>query len=219
MRSYTELVSEDPAWPEIAALAAEASGRVAVLPKTANAARACLEGLQVTTRSPLGAVAHETGGLLVDSGWLRVLGSGHPQLARTLGGWNHHLGIPLAQLLIVADDVIGGVFAVNGGALGPAPGNVYYFAPDSLRWEDIGCGYGAWLRGVFAGDLAKFYEGSRWPGWELEVADCGGDRALVLYPPQWTAEGKDLAKVSRSPAAAEQVWRYQLETLRQLDNA
>lgn len=86
MRSYTELLSDDAAWPEIAALAAQASGRVAVLPKTANAARACLEGLQVTTRSPLGAIAHETGGLLIDSGWLRVLGSGHPRPARSAAG-------------------------------------------------------------------------------------------------------------------------------------
>ena len=216
VRSYPELLSDDPAWPELAALAAGAVGRVVVLPQTAEAARACLEGLQVTTRSPLGAIAHETGGMFVDRGWVRVLGSGHPLLSRTLGGWNHHLGIPVAQLLIVADDVIGGVFAVNGGALGPAPGNVYYFAPDSLGWSDIGCGYGAWLRWVFTGDLAKFYEGSRWPGWETEVAECGGDRAFTLYPPPWTVQGQDLAKVSRRPAPADQVWRYQLETLRQL---
>jgi len=216
MRRYTELLSDDPAWPEIAALAVGASSRVTVLQRTPTNAQTCLEGLQVTTRSPLGAVAYETGGLFVDHGWVRVLGSGHTLLVRTLGGWNHHLEIPLAQLLIVADDVIGGVFAVNAGAIGPTPGNVYYFAPDSLAWSDLGCGYGAWLRWLFTGNLEKFYEGSRWQGWEVEVAELGGDRAFTLYPPPWTTEGQDLAKVSRRPAPADQVWKYQLEMLRQL---
>ena len=39
-------------------------------------------------RSPLGAVVYETGGILVDGGWLRILGSGNARLTRTLPGWN-----------------------------------------------------------------------------------------------------------------------------------
>src|SRR5947208_16506614 len=34
-----------------------------------------LVALQVTSRSPMGAIALETGGLLVDHGWIRVLGA------------------------------------------------------------------------------------------------------------------------------------------------
>src|ERR1044071_7443416 len=49
--------------------------RVTVLPRQDATARACLEALQATTRSPLGAIAHETGGMLIDHGWLRLLGS------------------------------------------------------------------------------------------------------------------------------------------------
>src|SRR5919106_247975 len=44
--------------------------------------------LQVTTRSTLGAFAYDTGGLLIDDGWLRLLGSGHPKLTRSLHEWN-----------------------------------------------------------------------------------------------------------------------------------
>jgi hypothetical protein len=61
MATYEALLSDDPAWPELAAAAREC-GRVTVLPRDATAARACLEKLQVTTRSTLGALAHETGG-------------------------------------------------------------------------------------------------------------------------------------------------------------
>jgi hypothetical protein len=216
MRSYQELLSDDPAWPQIAALASKASARVTLLPRDAARAAACLEGLQVTTRSPLGAIAHETGGVLVDRNWLRVLGSGHARLTRTLGHWNEKLSIALAHFMIVADDVIGGVFAINGGGLGPARGSVHYFAPDCLRWEDIGLGYGAFVEWAFTGDLDKFYESVRWPGWQAEIAPLDGDRALHLYPPPCTVEGKDVSKVSRRPVPAAELWHFHLEMLSQL---
>jgi hypothetical protein len=47
-----------------------------------------LVGLQVTSQSPLGAIALETGGLLVDHGWIRVLGGGSPRLPRAIHEWN-----------------------------------------------------------------------------------------------------------------------------------
>lgn len=112
MRSYAELVSDEPAWPALEAAARE-SGRVTILPREPAAARSCLERLQVTTRSTLGALAHETGGLLVDHGWLRVFGCGHDRLRRALGGWNETLGIPLSDFMIVADVVVGGAFAIS----------------------------------------------------------------------------------------------------------
>lgn len=216
MRTYAELLSDDPAWPQISALAESAGERVTQLPREPGAARACLERLQVTTRSALGAFAHETGGLLVDHGWLRMLGSGHPKLSRSLGRWNEELGIPLAQFVIVADDVVGGVFAINGGGLGAARGSVHYFAPDSLRWEDTGHGHGSWVQWALIGDLAKFYENVRWSGWEAEAEQVGGDRALSLYPPPWTVEGKDVSRASRRSVPAAELWRLHLDVVSQL---
>jgi hypothetical protein len=180
------------------------------------AARSCLEKLQVTTRSPLGALAHETGGLLVDHGWLRLLGCGHERLCRSLGQWNETLGVPLADFVLVADDVVGGFFAINGGALGRALGNVYYFAPDSLEWEDMEGGFSAFVRWAFDADLDSFYENLRWPGWQTEIEPVGGDQTLGLYPPPWTKEGKDLSKVSRRAVPAQEVWGLQQDFARQL---
>jgi hypothetical protein len=217
MRGYRELLSEDPAWPELE-VAARASGRVTILPRHADAARACLEKLQVTTRSTLGALAHETGGMLVDHGWLRLFGCGHERLRRALGQWNETLGIPLADFLLVADDVVGGAFAINGGALGATLGNIYYFAPDALAWEDMELGNSAFVQWALKGDLAAFYEGMRWSGWQTDIDHVGGDQTLSLYPPPWTKEGKDLSKVSRRAVPAHEVWGLQQDFARQLQS-
>ena len=215
MRSYRELISDEPAWPDLAH-AARSSDRVAILPRDDDSARACLELLQVTTRSTIGALAYETGGLLIDGGWLRMFGCGHTQLPRALGAWNKQVGVPLADFVLVADDVVGGAFAINGGALGSATGNVFYFSPDTLAWEDTKLRHSAFVQWTFEGDLESFYANMRWPGWEKEIEQVGGDQALSLYPPPWTSEGKDVSKVSRRPVRASEVWAVQQDLAQKL---
>jgi len=210
VRSYRELLSSEPAWPDLEA-AIRASGRATVLPRDDDAARACLEALQVTTRSTLGAIAHETGGVLVDHGWLRMFGCGHPRLRRALVAWNAELEVPVSELLFVADDVVGGAFAINAGLLEGTPGNVFYFSPDTLAWEDTELGHTDFVQWALDGDLAQYYENLRWPGWEADVAALDGDHAFHLHPPPWTAEGADVSKVSRRAVPALEVWRLQQE--------
>lgn len=105
--------------------------------------------------------------------------------------------------LVVAHDVLGGVFALNGmdpGAVGrPGEvGEVVYFAPDALGWEALGAGYSAWLSWMLAGNLEGFYEGVRWPAWREEVSGLHAREGLSVYPPLWSAEGRrDLEAASR----------------------
>lgn len=209
-RPYDALLSDDPAWPSLSAEAKAAPNRVEILPVASDAARrACLEGLQVTTRSSLGALAHETGGLLVDGGFLRIFGSGHPRLPRALGAWNQTLDLPTEDLLVIADDVVGGLFAINAGALGDAVGHVFYFAPDGLAWEDTELGHSDWLGWAFEGDLDGFYETMRWPGWEKDVAALAPDRAFNFHPPLWTEEGKDAASRDRRDVPVKELFDLQ----------
>src|SRR5262245_31995312 len=121
MKSMRDLLSDDPAWMFVREWIASASNQVEVLPARDPDRSRALEQMQVTTRSPMGAVVYETGGLLIDGGWLRMLGSGHPRLPRTLPGWKRGRTWKEAQsappIVIVADDVVGGSFAINGGAI------------------------------------------------------------------------------------------------------
>jgi hypothetical protein len=74
MRDLADLLSPDPAWPLVLSWVREARHQVEVLPVERARAEDVLVALQVTTRSPMGALALETGGLLVGGGWLRILG-------------------------------------------------------------------------------------------------------------------------------------------------
>jgi hypothetical protein len=70
MRTLAELTATpDPAWPLVQGWLAEATNSVEALPPPDPRRRdAALLAVQVTLRSPLGAVVYETGGLLVDDG-------------------------------------------------------------------------------------------------------------------------------------------------------
>lgn len=218
-RTLAELLDvEQPAWPEVSGWIATANKPVEALPSTEPMRGQALVESQVTVRSPMGAVIYETGGLLIDHGWMRVLGSGHPRLTRSLPEWNRDRcgASPEAPppFLLVADDIAGGFFALDGGGLGPGRGHVYYHAPDSLRWESMGdIGYAHFLRWCLVGDLDEFYSALRWPGWEPEAAAVGGDYALSVYPPPWTREGKTIANCSRKAVPVAEIYDLHVNEL------
>ena len=198
MKQLHELVDlDEPGWLLVQQWLAKATNAVEVLPPPHDARRErALLDTQVTTRSPMGAVIYESGGILVDHGWLRVLGSGHPRLPRSLPAWNlTRTMIEEEQpppFLLVADDVVGGFFAIDGGGLGFGRGEVCYFAPDILEWECTEMSYSEFLVWCFEGDLAKYYENVRWPGWQEQVREIQGDEAFGIYPFLW-CEGPPIA--------------------------
>ncbi|OJF10410.1 DUF2625 family protein [Couchioplanes caeruleus] len=197
---------EESAWTEVSALAAAAPYPVEVLSTDPERASACLTALGITTRSWLGAVVANSGGLVIDHGWLRVLGGGHdglPEVAADDGR------------LVVAFDVMGGQFAWLSTEPGARP-TVHYFGPEDLAWQDLEFGYGDWLHAMLAGAVTQFYAGLRWPGWEAEVAGVALDEGISAVPPPWTREGKDLSVVSRRPIRLTELVSVQQETARQL---
>lgn len=223
MRTLPELLElNSPAWPLVQEWLAAATRPVEVLAREAELAEATLLKLQVTTRSTMGAVAYETGGILIDHGWVRVLGSGCRRMPGNLVSWNAFGGAPeegLSGLLVVAHDALGGFFALDGGALGDGRGGAFYFAPDSLRWEDLGQAYSDLIRFLLLGDLADFYGEYRWPGWSESVGDISPDQGFSLYPPLWSKEGKDVTKVSRRAVPMRELLALQLDLARQFDRS
>jgi hypothetical protein len=229
VRELHELTAvEDPAWPHLAEMIAGSQVDVKVLPGDPAECESTLVQLQVTTRSWLGAVAMSTGGLVADHGWVRIYGgsrapSGLPGLAQVNGfparpdpDWRPAYG------LVIAHDVLGGAYALNlaepaaWGRPGET-GQVVYFAPDSMSWEPLGAGHGAWLSWLMSGGLEQFYQGLRWPGWEAESAALAPDQGISVLPPLWSAEARqDLAATSRRPVPMRELLGLHGEFHRQL---
>src|SRR6478752_1252509 len=85
MRSVDELINKtEPGWGIVKQWIDTAKNQVAILPCDTAKAKDALYKTQVTTRSPMGAIIYSTGGLLIDNGWIRVLGSGNDKLNRNL---------------------------------------------------------------------------------------------------------------------------------------
>lgn len=221
MRTLSDLTTtDDPAWSLVQQWLADAPQAVA-LPVERARAEAELVDLQVTLRSPMGAVAYHTGGLLIDHGWLRVLGGGSDALTRSISSWNAGRvpkdagGRP--TYVLIADDVLGGLFALNGGGLPGRPGLVLYLAPDTLQWEDLSVGYTDFLRWALSPGIDKFYGAHRWPNWQAEVSQVRGDQTLAVYPFLW-AEGPSIELRSRRAVPVEESYRLTLEFCQQMDD-
>lgn len=235
MRGLEELTEvPEPAWPELVRKVSSATVPLEIVPVDAALGRATLLQLQITARSYLGAFALHCGGLLLDDGWLRVFGSatprnphGLPSLARVNGfpedldpGWRPEFGLVLAQ------DVLGGVFALNGpdpAALGRPgrPGEMVYFAPDTLGWRALDVPHPTWFGWLMTDGLAAFYRELRWPDWRDETrALATAAEGLSLVPPLWSREARaDLPGTSRRPVPMGELLGLHQQYARQLTGA
>jgi hypothetical protein len=212
MRSLDELLeTNDPAIVQIKLWLASADNHYEVLSPSQVRGKV-LHELQVTARSTLGSVAYETGGLLVDHGWLRFLGSGHSKLPRSVTDWNRRRS---EGFLLIADDAVGGFFAINGGALGDNVGNIYYWPPDRLDWQDLGLGYTDLLQWSLTSRLADFYMDLRWSTWPTDLAQLAGDHCIAFFPFLWTREGS-LADSHRRPVPVAEAFDLKVDIVRQL---
>lgn len=222
MKTVQELINTtEPGWNLVREWINAGTNHIEILPKDQSRAEQALYQTQVTTRSPMGAIIYETGGLLVDHGWIRVLGSGHAKLDRSLPGWNDgksytHSG-ETPTFLLIADDVLGGFYALNNGGLAQNEGiaSVFYFAPDTLEWENMEISYSDFITFCCSGDIAGFYGDFRWDGWQEDVARISGNQGMSFVPFLFTKEGSDIEKVSKKPVPIEELWSLQMELKKQ----
>ena len=209
MKQLNELIdTKESGWILIKSWLETAKNQFEVLPNNINRAENELLSNQVPTHSTMGAMIYETSGLLIDHGWLRALGSGCKKLDRGIHEWN--IGKTITQqhkqpdYLLIADDILGGYFSINGGGLGESLGDIYYLAPDCLRWENLEIGYSDFLNWCLNGDLDQFYGSLRWNNWKTDIQELTGNQVFSFYPFLWTLEGKNIDELSKKAISIEE---------------
>lgn len=215
MLSLEELTNQtDPAWPLVQKWADSAKNKVEILNVDSAKAKEALYNTQVSTYATLGAVIYNTGGIMIDNGWLRILGSGSERLNRTVPEWNKGKTITeygdKPTFLLVADDAVGGFFAINYGAFGEDLKSIFYLAPNSLQWEPLGLGYTEFIRFCFDSDLSAFYKGLRWSTWNQFIANLDGNKSYSFRPYLWSEAGMDIEKCTRKLVPTEDLFRFNI---------
>lgn len=222
MKTLEELVNiEDSDWNLIKEWISSAKNQCCILPKDEERAQKELLNAQVTTRSTMGSVIYETGGILFDDGWIRVLGSGNQKINRGLMEWNKGKSFnsygEQPSFLLVADDVIGGYYAINAGKLGTDIGKVYYLAPDTMEWENLEIGYSDFLYWLFCGNIQQFYETFKWETWKEDLKQIDGNHTFFIFPFLWTKEGKDIEKTDKKIVPTEENYALTIDMFNQLN--
>lgn len=217
MRKIDELINtEENGFDLVKEWLSAAKNEVEILPRDEKRAAKVLYETQVTTRSPMGAIVYETGGILINKGWLRILGSGSEKLNRELSSWNKGKSFveygEQPSFLLIADDVVGGFFAINGGGISKDNlGQIFYFAPDVMDWECLNVGYSGFIQWAFTGDVHLFYETFYWNGYMDDLTKINGEQAMSFYPFLFTEEGKDINTVSKKVVPVEELWDFNME--------
>ena len=215
MKPLAELINTDePGIELVRAWLAEGSLDYEILPASADSGSR-LEETQVTTRSPMGAIVYETGGIVVDRGWLRILGSGCDRMGRSLPGWNQDVMGEDRSAYLVADDVLGGFFAINGGAFGEDFGSLYYFPYDDLSWQPLDINYSEFIAWCVTDRLHEFYGEDRFTDWDERASTVSPDQCFSFFPFLWTEEGS-VTNSSCRPVPALETFQLKVDLLNQL---
>lgn len=241
IRSIEQLIDhEHHAWEELLALFRNGSNAYEVLPADPGAAKSTLMGLQVSTRSYLGVVAYETGGILIDEGWIRLLGSGANGIFGSLISWNGlcssndpddskvlrgetpdddegdtrtpipSTNIPVLSGMMVVAYDAAGGFFAFNTGRFGSDGHIYYWAPDCLEWESTELTYSEFITWLAEGDLSLFYKTFRWDGWAEDTKHLQPEQIHSYDPPLWSQEGGG-GTSSISPAPVLEAWKAAID--------
>ena len=211
MQSLPELTqTDDPAIAELREWVATAPAANRLLAPDAALAEQTLLQLQVTRHAMLGAQAFDTGGISAFGGRIRLRGSPSVADAPSLLQCNLAGGgmASLGGFILVGDDVLGGLFAINGGHFGEAGlGNVFWLPPDDLVWSDLEVGHSAFVHWCLTGDFEALYAIVQAPA-ARQVLDGelpAWHETMHCHPPLWTAEGQSGEVSTRAVPALELV--------------
>ncbi|MGH1144965.1 DUF2625 family protein [Bacillus pseudomycoides] len=177
-------------WKEISNMFTDSSKKIKLNINETTNGKNTLEVLQITSKSALGSIVYNTSGIIVDD-WIRILGS-DSEKNRGILSYNlvnkDGVATKIDKMLIVADDIVGGVFALNAGKFSIGVGDIWYFAPDTLEWESLDMKYSEFITWIAQGNMNEFYSTLRWNTWKEDSEIVKFDEAILIYSFLWSNE-------------------------------
>ena len=119
---------------------------------------------------------------LTVNGYLRVCGANIYEVNKLVK--ECHPG----NKIVIATDVFGGIFAISNGDFEGNEICIWYYAPDTLQWENLNIDYEHFLQWIFTKEFGQFYESFCWAGIEDSVNQIDETQAVLIYPFLWAEE-------------------------------
>ena len=162
------------------------SWKVRIIPRSDHNDK-CESLLGLTEHSTLGTIINHVGGISAANGVIRHFG-GSNQFNLSIKSVNQILNqCPNAfpGVLVVADDIYGGVFGINNSLPIAKSGTMLYLPPDSYTWESLEIGHSAFVHWSMTGDVPLFYKKYRSIPVESNIPF---QKVLDFSPPLWAAD-------------------------------
>ncbi len=170
---------------------------VKLLPVEEDVLKLISENVQLDAEGLLGTVVLNFGGIVIDN-WLRIYGAGKANFYKRNTDFSFN-GI------LVAEDILGGLFAWAEN------GYIWYFAPDTLEWEDLEIDYSQFINWCLNGDTDAFYSDFRWSTWREDVANLPIEKGMSFYPFLW-AKAESMDARSRREISMDEMIRGNVTT-------
>lgn len=181
-------MNEQELWIEICNLISKSSKKICVFEGNKNVGYRELKKMNVFPKSTLGVIVIHSSGIIVDN-WLRLVGQKNLKHKGILDYNDYQKeNISIEKMTIIAQDVVGGLFAINVGKYQDGLKKVWYFAPDTLQWECMYMNYAEFVAWAIQGNTDEFYDSMRWKGWEEICSKVEFDEMMLIYPFLWSKE-------------------------------
>lgn len=141
-----------------------------------------MEQYGIEPDSALESIVSHCGGLVFDN-FIRLYGCGELDIFVR----NAELNIDGA--FVIGEDILGGLFAYLDER------TIWYFAPDTLEWEDLEITYTQFIRWLCIGEVSTFYGDDRWQGWENDIRNIALHEGVLVFPFLWTPAKERTRKI------------------------
>lgn len=145
--------------------------------------------LGISEYSTLGTIVNHVGGISAANSVIRHFGgtNGFDLSIKTVNHLSCNLPRAFKGVLVVADDIYGGLFGINESLPLALPGTMIYLPPDTYDWESLEIGHSAFVNWTMSGDVPLFYKSYKNVPVEANVPF---DKVLDYQPPLWARDVK-----------------------------